>query len=405
MKTIHDFLRRHTLRREEVDRFLDPAADNWGVFDSELGYVLRDHIERDGIDGSFTLSEFGPRGERRMRAYADLPCRINTYGDSYTQCQQASDCETWQEYLAGHFGEPIRNFGAGGYGVYQAYRRMARMEQTDIGAPFVMLGIFGVDDHWRSIDAFRRVRCGNWFEEHPSMFHANPWDFVRLDPATLELVEHRNLCPTPESLYNLCDADWMIAAFERDLAMRMHLARDPEFEVDCGDMRPVAEALGVALDLSSVERRIETVGALYLAYGLAASMRIVDKARAFCEGRGKKLFLVLFHGDGDILRMAQGQPRLDAPFIDHLRAGGFDYSDMLDHHARDWRQFNLSPGEYMRRYCIPHYNPLGNHFTAYSIKDAVAAWLDPGPRTSQDGGKAVHFDKYLLDAPERHANA
>ena len=66
--------------------------------------------------------------------YAGRPCRINTYGDSFTQCHQVSDAETWQEYLAGHLGEPIRNFGMGGYGVYQAYRRMVREEQTDQGA-------------------------------------------------------------------------------------------------------------------------------------------------------------------------------------------------------------------------------------------------------------------------------
>ena len=41
------------------------------------------------------------------------------------QCYQVSDGETWQEYLAAHLDEPIRNFGMGGYGVYQACRRPA----------------------------------------------------------------------------------------------------------------------------------------------------------------------------------------------------------------------------------------------------------------------------------------
>ena len=66
--------------------------------------------------------------------YVGRPCRINTYGDSFTQCHQVSDGETWQEYLAAHLGEPIRNFGMGGYGAYQAYRRMVREERTDHGA-------------------------------------------------------------------------------------------------------------------------------------------------------------------------------------------------------------------------------------------------------------------------------
>ncbi len=37
--------------------------------------------------------------------------RINTYGDSFTECEQVGDGQTWQEYLAGHLGEPVRNFG------------------------------------------------------------------------------------------------------------------------------------------------------------------------------------------------------------------------------------------------------------------------------------------------------
>jgi hypothetical protein len=44
-----------------------------------------------------------PDGERVMRNYATQPCRINTYGNSFTQCHQVSDDETWQEVLAAHF--------------------------------------------------------------------------------------------------------------------------------------------------------------------------------------------------------------------------------------------------------------------------------------------------------------
>src|SRR5256885_2648577 len=67
--------------------------------------------------------------------YADRPCRINTYGDSFTQCHQVSDHETWQEYLAAHLGEPIRNFGMGGYGFYQAYRRRSEEHTSELQSP------------------------------------------------------------------------------------------------------------------------------------------------------------------------------------------------------------------------------------------------------------------------------
>ena len=29
-----------------------------------------------------------------MRLFADRPCRVNTYGDSFTHCDQVSDGET-----------------------------------------------------------------------------------------------------------------------------------------------------------------------------------------------------------------------------------------------------------------------------------------------------------------------
>src|SRR5688572_24452112 len=134
MPTIRDLLREATVKRELVDHFLDPDAPNWATFDSELGYRLHNCIVRDGVDDSLTVYRYDASGARRLIHYAQSRCRINTYGDSFTQCHQVSDGETWQEYLAAHLGEPIRNFGVGGYGVYQAYRRLRREEQTSASA-------------------------------------------------------------------------------------------------------------------------------------------------------------------------------------------------------------------------------------------------------------------------------
>ncbi len=61
-----------------------------------------------------------------MSNYKEKSCRINTYGNSFTQCHEVSDHETWQEILAAHLQEPVRNFGIGGWSVYQAYLRMLK---------------------------------------------------------------------------------------------------------------------------------------------------------------------------------------------------------------------------------------------------------------------------------------
>ncbi len=152
--TTREYLERAALTEAMVDRFLDDDAHNWAAFDSALGYGLRDCAQTNGVDGCYTIECFGRFGERRMVNLADAPCRLNTYGDSFTECHQVSDGETWQEYLAAHLGEPVRNFGVGGYGVYQAYRRMRREEATDAAAENVILNIWS-NDHVRSIAAWR----------------------------------------------------------------------------------------------------------------------------------------------------------------------------------------------------------------------------------------------------------
>lgn len=78
----------------------------------KLGYVLGNSLTLWGIDHSSTIETVQSDGARTSFLYADKKARINAYGDRYTECEQVSDGETWEEYLAGHLGEPIRNFGA-----------------------------------------------------------------------------------------------------------------------------------------------------------------------------------------------------------------------------------------------------------------------------------------------------
>ncbi|HZC27581.1 MAG TPA: hypothetical protein VE287_11205, partial [Actinopolymorphaceae bacterium] len=189
---VRDFLAAAVVDRAEVDRFLDPDHPKWARFDAELGYLPHPSRVPDGIDGALSTYRYGSFGERLVINGTGQPCRVNSYGNSFTQCHQVSDGETWQEYLAAHLGEPIRNFGVGGFGVYQAYKRLSRTEATEAGADNVLFNIY-FDDHYRSLDAYRRLRVGqSWWDHHrplaTSMFHANPWVHVRFDEAG-ELVD------------------------------------------------------------------------------------------------------------------------------------------------------------------------------------------------------------------------
>lgn len=110
------YLRQSAVPRAVIDAFIQ--RPHWATFDPELGYVLHNSLVQAGIDGSRTIETFLPSGARSRFVYADRKPRINTYGDSFTEGNQVSDGETWQEYLGGHFGEPIGNCGVGNYGVY-----------------------------------------------------------------------------------------------------------------------------------------------------------------------------------------------------------------------------------------------------------------------------------------------
>src|SRR5262245_57922749 len=100
--TFEAYLRKSVVEKKTLDVFLDPKQLSWAKFDPVTGYRLGNYMPRDGIDRSATISTIGSNGMRTAHAYVGRPCRINTYGDSFTLCHQVSDSETWQEYLAGH---------------------------------------------------------------------------------------------------------------------------------------------------------------------------------------------------------------------------------------------------------------------------------------------------------------
>lgn len=112
--TPRDYLHEILYTKQEVDDWLAGKAFPFAKYSSEFGWLLNSVPFKDGVDDSISAYTYvGEDGERLMSNYSDRPCRINTYGDSFTQCHQVSDHETWQEVLAAHLQEPVRNFGIG----------------------------------------------------------------------------------------------------------------------------------------------------------------------------------------------------------------------------------------------------------------------------------------------------
>ena len=387
------------------------------TFDSELGYVLGNSIMPWGIGNTATIETIQSDGARTSIMYAGKEPRINTYGDSYTESEQVSDGETWQECLAGHLGEPVANFGVGGYGVYQAYRRMIREEKTDHGAKYLTLTIC-CDDSTRSLLRYRRATFFEGWPEYGGMtFHGNFWSNLELDLDNGHFVEKAQLLPTKDSLYRMTEPQWMVDHLKDDLAVELALYSYGSIgDLDHEKISKLAARLDFPFDwsLNSVAATIPSryadygvprmtpmqaqAAALLNRYSQRATIFILDKARAFARDNGKKLIIVL-NGNADIREMKERGTREDREFVDYLVKEKVDFVDMNEIFLNGLRKSNLSAPEYMAPHLVNgvgHFNPKGNHFIAYSMKDKVVELLDPKPIPyQQPDARIITFKGYL----------
>ena len=370
--------------RQEVCDWLNKKAFPFAKYDSELGWLLRDAHFEDGADGSWSAYRYDKLDERRMIAYADKPCRINTYGNSFTQCHQVSDGETTQEILAAHLCEPVRNFGVGGYSVYQAYLRMKREEKI-VPAKYIIFNIYD-DDHYRSLDSWRNIRV----RKHPR-FIEPPLPHVRVNVKKKEFIECPNPCPTEDSLYNLCDIDWVTEKFKDDFALNVMLAHQNADDTNTSESYEKIKDLSLTFGIEtrtdvtkSISRKVQRI---HTKAALFSTMCIVERIEKFAAENNKKVLYVLSYRSRRIAEKVKEGTRFDQEFVDFLQEKNLPYVDMMQLHLDDFSKFNLSIEDYLKRYYVGHYNPLGNFFQAFAIRDRLVPILEPKPVSYPNGLK------------------
>ncbi|NRA39704.1 MAG: hypothetical protein HRU15_16295 [Planctomycetes bacterium] len=401
MTSFQEYIHASAIKKEVLDIYLDEGEASWARYHPQLGYTLGNYMPRDGIDGSLTISTAQKDRSRSSVIYGDRPCRINTYGDSFTQCHQVSDHETWQEYLAGHLGEPIRNLGMGSYGVYQSYKRMLLTEKTDLAADNIMLYIWG-DDHYRSVVRSRYAQIHNWFGSgglsDPRMFHGNFWSNIEMDMNSGIFKEHEARIHNKADVYNMCDADFMWQQLHDDLMMQMcvfTMGWTDDYDYDA--LNALAETLGHdQIPQASDEKSKTAIQSLSTSYAMSATCHIIDKIVSYGKDNNKNILINLF--DPSVMReLIHGEERYDKQVADYLINKDIPHFDMNLVHAEDFKAFNLSFEDYKKRYFIGHYSPAGNHFFAYAIKNTVVNWLNPKPLTYQEDDQvALNFEENYL---------
>ncbi len=353
-RQLHNFLKTLLPTSEDIDNWLDGSAFPFCKYDRELGYLHIDRDFREGQDGANCRYRYDELDARVMFAHADKPCRINTYGNSFTSCEQVSDAETWQEVLAAHLGEPVRNYGIGGYSVYQSYLRMLR-EERRAPAKYIIFNIFD-DDHCRNLHGWQRFKFGvNKISTNPTVPH------VQMGLTRRQIIERPNPCPTPKSIYALCSLDSVYDLFKDDFVLKNRVMRDAEKLAG----RPVPPT-------DYDDERL-------MRHGIFATTAIIDRVQKYARRNGKQILYVLSYGGYTIKQFIDNGFRFDQSLVEFFEKRKLPYVDLMQAHKEDAANFKVSTDQYLARYFIGHYRPLGNFFCAFALKDALVKQLQPKP--------------------------
>lgn len=398
LRDVRHLLETGAYHPQEIENFLNLKNKSFLKFDPVLAYLQTDYIFRDGMEG--TLSEYHYEkvgGHRRMVNYRNQPCRLNSYGDSYTQCAQVSDGETWQEVLAAHFREPIRNFGVGGHGVYHAYRRLLRNEaDTRLAADHLILNIWD-DDHMRNIDAARWIRVGWMCRDLPRgggkgayPVHGFPWDHLRYDLRKGTFVERPSLCQKASDLRQLVGKENFYNAFKDDPVAHLYTLVEGG-EAPLGNMEQLAEAFGLKVNLRHPKTRQADARKLWKRYGMRSSQWIVEQLTAWAKKNNRKVMVLLSYDVPQVTEFLQKGTRFDDDMVAFLQKGKYPCIDTLKKVREEYKAFRPGINNFLSRFYVAragaqvfgHYTPAGNFWFAYALRQPLVDWLSPKPPAYQ----------------------
>ena len=134
-------------------------------------------------------------------------------------------------------------------------------------------------------------------------------------------MERKNACPTPESVYNLCDPDWVCNEFRDEFMLEMRMSY---IDQDGGSGDSLARFAIAHPPLREA--------------GLWASMRIVEKAEEFAAANGKQLLWILSYNVTTVAETLRQGTRFDREFIDFMKQNGLCHVDLLEAHQAEFRR-------------------------------------------------------------------
>ncbi|MBN1589231.1 MAG: hypothetical protein JW888_06935, partial [Pirellulales bacterium] len=187
----------------------------------------------------------------------------------------------------------------------------------------------------------------------------------------------------PASLYDLCDLDKTCEMFKDDFMLRIMLAHKNATTKNpfqsYKDVMALSSTHGIETSIETNRHLSRVAHELLSRAALFSTQKIVEKIEAYARLHDKKVLYVLSGPAALVARKIREGKRWDQPFVDYLKQKKLPMVDLMDLHVKDFEQYKISPTQYLKQYFVGHYNPRGNLFTAFAIKDKLVSMMEPKP--------------------------
>ena len=84
-------------------------------------------------------------------------------------------------------------------------------------------------------------------------------------------------------------------------------------------------------------------------------------------------------------------------FVDFLKSRKHAVIDMAEAHIKDHAQnYKIDFNDYLKKFCVRHYNPRGNFFCAFEAKDALVKLLNPKPMAYSNDPNISRYQSTII---------
>jgi hypothetical protein len=194
------------------------------------------------------------------------------------------------------------------------------------------------------------------------------------------------MCDKAEDLRNLAGKERFYEAFKDDHVVHLYTLRQGG-EAPVEYLEKLAEAFGLDVDLRDPETREDDARRLHITYGLKSTMYIIDQLRSWARDNDRKVMVLLSYDTPQVEEYLESGERFDEDLLNYLDSEEVPYVDALEKSRQDYQDFSVPAQEYLKRFYIAragaqvfgHYNPYGNFWFAFAVKNGLVDWLDPNP--------------------------